>query len=941
MHKFNLAAMSAEQISSLLDRGVTKNCPIPVDHLDYAFIEYCTDVKYLERILRVLRSGEEGLYPHLTEFCEKHIEKLDPRSRTLRKDQPPATAASFSSEEWSEIANDLKNWTNEVKQNEAELKHLVVLEDVENVPPVRGSNFSVPLTQNNPNAERTNAKKRVAPRDYREWDTFDPDEECAKIDGMASEKSSPAIIHHALPKLKRKIDTAALTEHEKRLLSNHEKEKGNEAFRAMEYEEAVEYYSRSLSVLPSVVVYNNRAQAQIKLQHWRNALNDCQKVLEQEPRNLKALLRRATVYKHMGDLKPAADDLKNILEAEPWNLTAKNLLLEVKERMTDCEPEEQRRGKRLFIQDVDEPEEAEEGAETSLHVGGEIAASAVQGEMGNAQRKFPSRGDWGPQTEEKPSFTGKKERGKAGSAEKDRAQGDRATEQKPVNGAQENGSCAGDQSSVGGSGAESSRPEVSTGSLPPTLATLKSQGNQLFKNGQFADALVKYTEAINGFTEAGVDSPADLSILYSNRAACSLKDGNCSDCIQDCTRALELQPFSIKPLLRRAMAYESLERYRQAYVDYKTVLQIDSGVQAANDSVNRISRLLIEQDGHNWREKLPEIPVVPLSEQHRREESASSSEQRQERGHSKPVQDTGKKLEAHFLSLKQEGNDFVKNGQYKAAIGKYSECLKLKPEECMIYTNRALCYLKLNQFVEAKQDCDSTLQFEPSNKKAFYRRALAYKGLQDYAACCADLQEVLRLDPSVQEAEKELQEARELLRQESPQDKHRRTIPIQEVNDSDEEESEITADTSSATDGGELNYCAARQTFPSQPTNAYEFGQALNAARSRGDAGACAELLSSIEPEKLPSFMSNKLDGDVFNFIIKALYKHLLQKDPDLVYQHLSHLHEAERFKVVLLLLDKSDHQQITELFEQLSRADCDEFTVDDLQHLANKYVVS
>lgn len=53
------------------------------------------------------------------------------------------------------------------------------------------------------------------------------------------------------------------------------------------------------------------------------------------------------------------------------------------------------------------------------------------------------------------------------------------------------------------------------------------------------------------------------------------------------TRALELQPFTLKPLLRRAMAYESLERYHKAYVDYKTVLQIDVGVQAAHDSIHR------------------------------------------------------------------------------------------------------------------------------------------------------------------------------------------------------------------------------------------------------------------------------------------------------------------------------------------------------------------
>lgn len=57
--------------------------------------------------------------------------------------------------------------------------------------------------------------------------------------------------------------------------------------------------------------------------------------------------------------------------------------------------------------------------------------------------------------------------------------------------------------------------------------------------------------------------------------------------LSDPLRALELQAYSLKPLLRRAMAYDSLERYKKAYVDYKTVLQLDTGVQAAHDSVHR------------------------------------------------------------------------------------------------------------------------------------------------------------------------------------------------------------------------------------------------------------------------------------------------------------------------------------------------------------------
>ena len=47
-----------------------------------------------------------------------------------------------------------------------------------------------------------------------------------------------------------------------------------------------------------------------------------------------------------------------------------------------------------------------------------------------------------------------------------------------------------------------------------------------------------------------------------------------------------------------------------------------------------------------------------------------------------------------------------------------------------MFVSRALCYLKVEKFAEAKQDCDAALGLEPTNKKAFYRRALANKGLK-------------------------------------------------------------------------------------------------------------------------------------------------------------------------------------------------------------------
>ncbi|XP_028317751.1 sperm-associated antigen 1A [Gouania willdenowi] len=378
--------------------------------------------------------------------------------------------------------------------------------------------------------------------------------------------------------------------------------------------------------------------------------------------------------------------------------------------------------------------------------------------MGNAQEKPPgSRG--GPAGSDR-TTTGRgapRKPGTHGEPEKSVSNGTRR-EQNPA---------------AGGGGGGHGQPEcpreeradldAPAGLLPPHLARLKNDGNRLFKHGQFGAALEQYSRAIAGCAEAGVDSPEDLSILYSNRAACYLKDGNSSDCIDDCTKALELQPFSLKPLLRRAMAYESLERYKKAYVDYKTVLQIDTGVQAAHDSVHRITKMLIEQDGPDWREKLPDIPAVPLSIQQQHREKPVNIELAQARA-ARAALDEARRKEARFTLLKQEGNTLVKKGLFQEALEKYTECLTLKPDECAVYTNRSICLLRLNRFEEAKQDCDAALQLEPNNKKAFYRRALAFKGLQDYLSASSDLQEVLQLDPKVQEAEQELEEVTALLR---------------------------------------------------------------------------------------------------------------------------------------------------------------------------------
>ncbi|XP_014887732.1 mitochondrial import receptor subunit TOM34 [Poecilia latipinna] len=300
---------------------------------------------------------------------------------------------------------------------------------------------------------------------------------------------------------------------------------------------------------------------------------------------------------------------------------------------------------------------------------------------------------------------------------------------------------------------------------PKSWTELKQAGNECFKTGQYGDATSLYSQAIKELEKSNKKNPEDLAILYSNRAASYLKDGNCSECVKDCDTSLELFPFNVKSLLRRAAAYEALERYRHAYIDYKTALQIDCNIAAAHDGTNRMTKALTEADGPSWREKLPPIPTVPLSVREKLAQQAAGSGPKanpapQHNGIKKtdkpaPSDKDMKKAQA----LKEEGNSLVKKGEHKKAIEKYSQSLKLNPNEITTYTNRALCYLSVKQYRDAVRDCSEALRMDGGNVKALYRRAQAHKELKDLKACVDDLNVLLKVEPKNSAALKLLQEA--------------------------------------------------------------------------------------------------------------------------------------------------------------------------------------
>lgn len=102
----------------------------------------------------------------------------------------------------------------------------------------------------------------------------------------------------------------------------------------------------------------------------------------------------------------------------------------------------------------------------------------------------------------------------------------------------------------------------------------KEKGDELYKAANFEEAIGFYGKCIDALKAEGkADSELALK-AYSNRAACYKQISNFDGTIEDCTAVLEVEPENVKALIRRAQAFEGVERYRFALQDVKTVLSM-------------------------------------------------------------------------------------------------------------------------------------------------------------------------------------------------------------------------------------------------------------------------------------------------------------------------------------------------------------------------------
>ncbi|KAJ3322965.1 hypothetical protein HDU76_013777 [Blyttiomyces sp. JEL0837] len=115
----------------------------------------------------------------------------------------------------------------------------------------------------------------------------------------------------------------------------------------------------------------------------------------------------------------------------------------------------------------------------------------------------------------------------------------------------------------------------------------KVRGNELFKIGQYGAAEECYAAAVRAMPSE------DWRIIpvLNNRAAARLKTGDYSGVIEDCNQVQSMNSKDSKSLLRRATAYEALEKWKEALVDYESLMHLEP-TSTVTQAISRLKKAI-------------------------------------------------------------------------------------------------------------------------------------------------------------------------------------------------------------------------------------------------------------------------------------------------------------------------------------------------------------
>lgn len=471
-----------------------------------------------------------------------------------------------------------------------------------------------------------------------------------------------------------------------------EKNKGNEAFQKGNFLEAINHFSKAIELDPNNhILYSNRSASYASLGKYEDALNDANKCVQIKPEWAKGYSRQGSALHFLGKYDEAIKAYQNGLKLEPNNEQLKQGLLEA-ERAKNHQEENIDFTSEIFKGDI----------WTKLRNNPQTAKFLLQPDfvqiMSNLQKNPNDLGKYMTDQRVMAAFgvlLGIPIKTTNFSESTPTYDEEIKETEKPKEEPKK-------ESEI------KKEPEK----IPLTETQIKAEeekekGNEAYKKKDFENAIKHYNNAME------LD-PNNIVYLL-NRAAVYTEMGKFEEALNDCNKAIEdgRKQFADYKLIAKAFV-----RIGNIYMKTKNY----------NDAVEAYSKALTEDRTASTLNLL------------------KKAEKLKEEADKLAYLDPQKSLEA-----KERGNQLFKEGKIPEAIKEYNEAIARNPEDYILYSNRAACYLKLAEYHLAIKDCEKCIQINPKFVKAYIRKGHAHYFLKEYSKALEVYDEGLKLESNNQE----------------------------------------------------------------------------------------------------------------------------------------------------------------------------------------------
>lgn len=323
-------------------------------------------------------------------------------------------------------------------------------------------------------------------------------------------------------------------------------------------------------------------------------------------------------------------------------------------------------------------------------------------------------------------------------------------------------------------------PEI-TAELAATLSEEKRKeyALQLKNAGNKAYGSKDYNKAIDLYSQAILCKPDP--IFYSNRAACYNALSVWDKVVEDTTAAINLDPTYVKALNRRANAYEHLEQFSEALLDFTASCIIDEFKnESSANSVERLLKKVAEVKADDIVKsknpnKLPSPTFVANYIQSFRakdrpagledsdeldsntgkgqlQSGLRAMERKTHEGYEEAATAFEKALELgdlgeyEALAYNMRGTFRCLKGNQEQALADMDKSIELDPSLTQSYVKRASMRLERGERAEAAEDLEKAIQQNDQDPDIYYHRAQLHFIHGEFQEAAKDYQKSIDLD---------------------------------------------------------------------------------------------------------------------------------------------------------------------------------------------------